>query len=132
MDFIKEAKYELILGLKNNESVDVIAVLQQYYNDLVDIIKNNENKFKKLDNKQATKFILNVYLTKTEDSQVNEQIYKFFFSNSESLLDFYENHTSFLEKNKLTVDHVDYINPSDISNCSQEISFNLWKDYIKK
>jgi hypothetical protein len=132
MDYIKEAKYELILGIKNEESKEIINILEQYYKDLVEITKVNNLKTQKTE-KQTIKYVLNVFVYNfEEDTQSKEHNHKYFFSSKESLIDFYENNKDILEKKKLTVDCIDYINPINLNHGSQEIPFHHWNEYSKK
>ena len=132
MDYIKEAKYELILGIKNEEPKEIINILQQYYKDLVEITKVNNLKTQKTE-KQTIKYVLNVFVNEYfEDSQLKEQNHKYFFLSKESLLDFYENNKEILQKKKLTVDCIEYLNPINLNYGSQEIPFHHWNEYSNK
>lgn len=51
MEYLEKAKYELIIGLQNKEESKIIDVLQQYYNDVNNIISKNNSLLEKKSHK---------------------------------------------------------------------------------
>lgn len=112
MDYIEKAKYELILALKNNESQNVINVLQQYYNDMVNIVKDNCN-FTKKNNKQQVKYVLSCHFyDDDEDSKY------YFFTSETKLIEFYKSNN---KPDYSTIIEVSNIDPTNIIEFSSEI-----------
>ena len=83
MEYLEKAKYELILGLKNKEDANVLNVLQQYYNDVNNIVSKNlllkkkELKFVVISNNNSNIKLyffsdethMNTFIDKFKDSQ---------------------------------------------------------------
>jgi len=80
MDYLEKAKYELILGIKNEESSDVINVLNQYYNDMVKLLLNSNNVIKQ----PLPRYVLHVH---SNDKRINN----FFFTSEKKMNEFFEN-----------------------------------------
>jgi len=104
MDYLEKAKYELILGIKNEESTDVISVLNQYYNDMVKLLLHNTNDMKHHTDKHA-KYVLYIH---NDDKSINS----FFFTSKKRMDEFYEMNK---DKDKIiSFSSIENIDPEDV------------------
>ena len=115
MEYLEKAKYELILGLQNEEKNEVIKVLQQYYNDMVKIltynpIKNNEKCY--------PNYILNIH----ED---NNELKSFFFTCERKMYDLYDKIKDENENKIITFTKIENIDPENtyIPNKSRILNY---------
>lgn len=110
MEYLEKAKYELILGLKNKEDANVLNVLQQYYNDVNNIVSKNYLLF----NKKELKFVV-----MTIDNKISSYFKLYFFSDENQM-------NTFMDKYKdsqiISYNIIKEIDPVDDTN---PISFTL-------
>jgi hypothetical protein len=127
MDYIEKAKYELIMGIKNEESKEVIDVLSKYYNDVVEIVKDSSSVFKYNKIKGNTvnnipKFMLTLH--SAIDTSPNESE-KFFFSDEQKVIQFYEKYN--LKSRQITILEIENIDTHDLNHSIYDKSYEIWK-----
>jgi len=104
MDYLEKAKYELILGIKTEESSEIIEVLKQYYNDMVKLLLNDIYSIKEHTEKHA-KYVLYVH-------NDEKNISSFFFTSEKNMKYFYD---TIKDNNKIiSFSSIEHIDPEDI------------------
>jgi len=114
MEHIQNAKNDLVSSIREKESVDVIKVFQQYYNDLIEFekIKNNN---------------LNYYLLVLENYEGTENSKVYTFTNRTNLINFI-NKNNFKNRFKTIIEiKNNNIDPKYINEISTiQLDYNEW------
>lgn len=121
MEYIEKAKYELIMAIKNEESLEIINILKQYYSDMVKIVSvtYHQNLINKDDIKKI-KYILNLH-----NYENSEKTNSFIFSDSVKLMEFYDKNND--KSNNVTVLELYDIDPENNYRPNIEEKYDVWK-----
>jgi len=116
MEYIEKGKYELLMALRNNESVEVINFLKKYYDDMIKIVTlTYKNDLIHKDDVKNVKYIL---IFCEESGEKNS----FFFSKQQNILEFYEKY----KDKKFTITEIHDIDPENIYRPNVEEDINIW------
>lgn len=116
MEYIEKAKYELIMGLKNNESKEIIEVLNRYYKDMINIML----KIPIEEIKPNCKYLLKCKNVIEE----KDKIEIFSFTNEEKILEFYNKYKD--KYKNFYIIEIHGIDPENNFRPNMEIEIENW------